>query len=182
MSRSIQGPNARLLDLERRVTPPLPMGEGWGEGSEVADKALPSPQPSPRGRGGVTKRFAPWGTAVVIFALSLLVRLPDLDKFATIDESRWIQRGADFWTSLRKGDAPGTFLIGHPGVTTMWLVGLGMGRERVERMATRPGLEDVTRRDGYLDALVSARRAFVILGAGLLALITLLTWRLAGPG
>ena len=40
----------------------------------------------------------------------------------------------------------------------------------------------MTRREGYLDALVSARRAFVILGAGLLALITLLTWRLAGPG
>jgi hypothetical protein len=108
--------------------------------------------------------------------------MPDLDKFATIDESRWIQRGADFWTAMQRGDNGATFLIGHPGVTTMWLVGLGMGQERVAQMASRPGLEDVTRRAGYLDALISARRTFVIAGAVLLALISALVWRLLGPG
>jgi hypothetical protein len=117
-----------------------------------------------------------------VFFSSLAIRLPDLDKFATIDESRWIQRGADFWTAVQRGDNAATFLIGHPGVTTMWLVGLGMGQERVAQMASRPGLEDVTRRTGYLDALISARRAFVVAGAALLALMAALVWRLLGPG
>jgi hypothetical protein len=120
--------------------------------------------------------------AVLVFATALAIRLPDLDKFATIDESRWIQRGADFWTAMQRGDSAATFLIGHPGVTTMWLVCAGMGQERVTQMATRPGLEDVTRRSGYLEALVSARRAFVLLGAGVLAIVSLLVWRLVGPG
>ncbi len=131
--------------------------------------------------GGRSMKIAALALALLVFGLVLTIRLPDLDKFATIDESRWIQRGADFWTFMKKGDNAGTFLIGHPGVTTMWLVGLGMGQDRVDAMATRPGLDDVTRRAGYLDALVSARRAFVILGAIVLAVITMLVWRLIGP-
>lgn len=126
-------------------------------------------------------RLAPVGVALLVFVASLAVRLADLDRFATIDESRWIQRGADFWTLVQQRDDEDTFIIGHPGVTTMWLVGLGMGPERVERMATRPGRPDVTRRDGYLDALVAARRAFVVVGSAAIALIALLAWRLAGP-
>src|SRR5215207_9003311 len=98
----------------------------------------------------------------LIFLLALAIRWPDLDRFATIDESRWIQRGADFWTSMQKRDAEGTFLIGHPGVSTMWLVGLGMGSDAIEHMATRPGRPDVTRREGYLNDLVNARHAFVL--------------------
>ncbi|MFN0070029.1 MAG: hypothetical protein ACKVVP_00895, partial [Chloroflexota bacterium] len=62
---------------------------------------------------------------LLIMGLALLIRLPDLGRFATIDESRWIQRGADFWTFMDRGAHAQTYLIGHPGVTTMWLVGLG---------------------------------------------------------
>lgn len=118
----------------------------------------------------------------VIVLLAFAIRWSDLDRFATIDESRWIQRGADFWTNVQKRDAEGTFLIGHPGVTTMWLVGLGMGPDAVEQMATRPGRPDVTRREGYLTDLVNARHSFVLLASGLVGLLTLLVARVAGNG
>ena len=32
------------------------MGEGWGEGSCVTEAAVPSPQPSPSGRGSLSSR------------------------------------------------------------------------------------------------------------------------------
>src|SRR4051812_21685820 len=36
------------------ASPPRPLGEGWGEGSTWGDTELPSPQPSPRGRGSLS--------------------------------------------------------------------------------------------------------------------------------
>ena len=64
---------------------------------------------------------------------------PDLDKFATIDESRWIQRGADFWTSMRKGDDAGDVSHRPPGRHhhVAGGAGDGIGARRPHGHATR---------------------------------------------
>ena len=120
------------------------------------------------------------GLAIVLLALT--PRLAALDTYVTIDESRWLQRAADFSLFLARGDARETFIIGHPGVTTMWTALLGMGPQRAQQFSSREDRTDATRRDGYFDALQAARRPFVLLAAASVGLITLLAWRLIGAG
>ena len=120
--------------------------------------------------------------ALGIFVLALAARLGALDTYVTIDESRWVQRGSDFAMRIAEGDAAGTFVIGHPGVTTMWTVYLGIGPERARHFSYLEGNADATRREGYFDALLAARRPFAILGAVGVAVVTLLGWRLLGAG
>ena len=120
--------------------------------------------------------------ALLIFLLALVPRLAQLDAYVTIDESRWVQRAADFGTLIAERDDEDTFIIGHPGVTTMWTALLGMGPERAQALSFRAGRTDVTRRDGYLDALLAARRPFAVLAALGVAGVTLLGWRLLGAG
>jgi len=120
--------------------------------------------------------------ALGLFALALAARLGALDTYVTIDESRWVQRASDFAMRIEDGDAAGTFVIGHPGVTTMWTAYLGMGRERAQHFSYREGTADATRREDYFDALIAARRPFAIIGALGVALVALLGWRLLGAG
>ncbi|MCC7105992.1 MAG: glycosyltransferase family 39 protein [Chloroflexi bacterium] len=120
--------------------------------------------------------------ATAIALLALGVRLPELGRYATIDESRWVARAADFASSIRQRDFAATFLVGHPGVTTMWLGSLGMGSERVAAMATQRGRPDVTQRDGYLDALIAARRLPTVVNAVALGALIWLAAGLIGLG
>ena len=55
LSQGERGPdmNARHALVTGSVFLPLPAGEGGGEGAAIA-KHRPSPQPSPRGKGGQT--------------------------------------------------------------------------------------------------------------------------------
>ena len=75
--------------------------------------------------------FAKWASnkrlwiAICIAILALLVRLPGLGDFMTVDETNWMLRSATFYDKLLKGDPGGTFLTTHPGSTVMWLVGGG---------------------------------------------------------
>lgn len=63
--------------------------------------------------------------ALVIGCLSLLLRLPGLGEFMTVDEENWMLRSAEYWDVLLAGNPGGTFLTTHPGSTVMWLVGAG---------------------------------------------------------
>ncbi|MEX2055138.1 MAG: phospholipid carrier-dependent glycosyltransferase [Candidatus Andersenbacteria bacterium] len=64
---------------------------------------------------------------VAIFFLALVLRLPGLDQFMTVDEENWLLRGGFFWHELfRKNHPAGTFTTTHPGVLTMWLAGGGI--------------------------------------------------------
>ncbi len=137
---------------------------------------------SVRHRGRLLAACRGLAVALVLFFVALVPRLADLDAYVTIDESRWVQRAADFGALVDHRDDEDTFIIGHPGVTTMWTALLGMGPERARAFSFREGRTDVTRRDGYLDALLAARRPFAILAAAGVALITLLGWRLLGAG
>lgn len=137
--------------------------------------------------GSVAERFA-WRPVVLRFAASLAVgilatgtRLPELDRYATIDESRWVGRSADFISYLQQRDLDKTFIVGHPGVTTMWLGALGLG-EQARRFSYLEGQTDVTRRDDYLDALVAARQPLVLTNALVPGLLVWLAWGLFGAG
>jgi len=95
---------------------------------------------------------------VVMLALASVARFWALDAYVTIDESRWVQRAADFWALISQGNREDTFIIGHPGVTTMWTALIGMGPDRARHFSFLEGRDDATRRDGYFDALMAARR------------------------
>jgi 4-amino-4-deoxy-L-arabinose transferase-like glycosyltransferase len=119
---------------------------------------------------------------LLLAGLTLATRQPGLDRYATIDESRWVGRAADFATHLAERDFDQTYLVGHPGVTTMWLGALGLGSERVRAFSFQEGQTDVTRREGYLAALVAAREPPLVLNALLVGLLGWLAWPLFGPG
>lgn len=115
-----------------------------------------------------------------VFLAALVPRLAGLDAHVTIDESRWIQRAADFHALIEQGDPEDTFVVGHPGVTTMWTAFVGMGPERATKMSFREGQTDVTRRLGFFEALVAARLPFALLAAMGTAIVVAIAWRLFG--
>jgi hypothetical protein len=133
----------------------------------------------------VGRLAAAWRVAavgLVIFALAAGIRLANLGTYVTIDESRWVQRGSDFWALMGQGNNEDTFIIGHPGVTTMWTALIGLGPERARHFSFLEGRDDATRRDGYYEALIASRRPFALVGALGVAAVALLGWRLLGRG
>jgi 4-amino-4-deoxy-L-arabinose transferase-like glycosyltransferase len=84
----------------------------------------------------------PLAVCVGIFALALIVRLPELGQSLTIDEHRWLDRSRHFAGGLLFADyecppvlwgrsfaGTGwacTLQIGYPGVTTMWGGAIGL--------------------------------------------------------
>lgn len=79
--------------------------------------------------------------SLVLFALALLPRLPDLGHFLTADEFLWVDRSRNFLAGLTnpafecttpvetRPAANGlacTLRTGHPGVTTMWTGSFGL--------------------------------------------------------
>ena len=135
-------------------------------------------RPSPQ-----VRRVLPSVGLVVIFLIALIARLPGLGEATTEDEDQWILRAGGFSRALATGQLRGTFQIGHPGVTTMWLVDLALGRDRSSAfsVATRDG-RLVTQAPDFLPALHQARLPFVAANALLVLLNTALAWRLLGAG
>jgi hypothetical protein len=65
------------------------------------------------------------GLAIFVFALA--PRALALGRFVTVDEAyHWFERARLFLAAIRAADWAATNLIGHPGVTTMWLGALGV--------------------------------------------------------
>ncbi|HID87247.1 MAG TPA: phospholipid carrier-dependent glycosyltransferase [Anaerolineae bacterium] len=65
---------------------------------------------------------------LLVLALSLTLRLADLDVFIASDELKWTCRSLGFREALMHGDWAGTFRVGHPGVITTWLGTLALPR------------------------------------------------------
>lgn len=66
------------------------------------------------------------GIAIGIGLLALILRLPGLGTFMTADEPNWMVRSSQFYHALfRDGNPGGTFITSHPGVTAMWVIGVG---------------------------------------------------------
>ena len=68
---------------------------------------------------------------LAVFLLALLPRVVNLDAFITWDEPMWIWRSIKFLTALRRMDFSETFLVGHPGVMTMWAGATGIAIQRL---------------------------------------------------
>ncbi len=63
---------------------------------------------------------------LLLFTVSLALRLAGLDSFLTPDENLWAARTTQFLTALSASDWAATNITGHPGVTTMWAGSLGL--------------------------------------------------------
>jgi 4-amino-4-deoxy-L-arabinose transferase-like glycosyltransferase len=129
------------------------------------------------------------GTVLVALA-TLLPRILGLRDFLTTDEAYgWITRTNRFSAALAAGNWADTNLIGHPGVTIMWLGAFG---QRLEYWAIQLGLAAPTDTLGYLAWLrlgpVFAHTMLISIGYVLLrrlvapttALIAALLWA-TGP-
>lgn len=78
-------------------------------------------------RSGGRAVAARWLLALALFALALAPRAIAPGGIVTADEAyHWFERAARFGQALQSGNYAGTNLVGHPGVTTMWLGSLGL--------------------------------------------------------
>lgn len=133
-----------------------------------------------------TARWRTFALAVVVsvglFFAAWLPRIAVLDAYVTTDEGNWMGRTALFARALLQRDPLSTYQSGHPGVTTMWLALLGLGMDRALFLADYVRPDGLEKAPGYLDLLHEARRPFTVLTSLAVVVITLLTWRLFGPG
>src|SRR5581483_4580883 len=76
-------------------------------------------------------RLPGWLVGLALFVLAFLPRGVGLASFVTVDEAyHWFERADRFRLAVRSGDYAATNLVGHPGVTTMWLGALGLEIQR----------------------------------------------------
>lgn len=66
------------------------------------------------------------GIFLGVVLVSLMLRLWDIDLPMNTDEAKWLSRGDEFLHSLITGNLSETYTSPHPGVSTMWIAGLGM--------------------------------------------------------
>src|SRR5688572_12980098 len=108
---------------------------------------------------------------LALLLLSLLPRFAGLGEATTEDEDQWIGRTGGFARALATGAWRGTYQIGHPGVTTMWLTELSLGIDRARRFSgAERGDRQVTTLPDFLPALHTARVPFALASALLAAL------------
>ncbi len=69
---------------------------------------------------------------LIIFLLALIPRVAMWGHIVTVDEAyHWFYRSSVFLRAVQNGAYGDTNLIGHPGVTTMWLGSIGLLIQRV---------------------------------------------------
>ncbi|MFN0074401.1 MAG: glycosyltransferase family 39 protein, partial [Chloroflexota bacterium] len=119
----------------------------------------------------------------LLLAVAVLTRLSGLGGAVTEDEDQWMARAGNAASGLISGDRGRTYQTGHPGVLPMGLITLSLGVERTAELSSR-GRPDfvVTALPHFLVDLYQARIPFLLLGAGLCALVAALVWRLSSPG
>ena len=122
------------------------------------------------------------GLLAALFVLAIGARLVGITLFITPDEDNWMRRTGNFAQGLAQGELRRTFQSGHPGVTTMWVALLGTGPEVARLAGVTVQDHPVTRERGFMDLLIRARLAMVVVNAALLVGIVALIWRLAGLG
>ncbi len=67
-----------------------------------------------------------WMIGIFLFLVALLPRVAPLGHILTVDEAyHWFDRVERFLRFVQQGDYARTNIIGHPGVTTMWLGSFG---------------------------------------------------------
>ncbi len=86
-----------------------------------------------RGQRVLTRFFSHSFSNVLLLVLVVLtLRLIDLGHFVTIDEAKfWIPRSERFLQAIQAGEYASIPVVGHPGVTTMWLGSAGIALRRL---------------------------------------------------
>lgn len=128
------------------------------------------------------KYFLGLGALAALFALAVAVRLVGIDLFITPDEDNWMRRTGNFSYGLETGDLWRTYQAGHPGVTTMWIARLGIGPEAARLTGNTIVDGPVTLQPGFMELLVRARLAMILVNSALLVTCVALGWRLFGIG
>ena len=149
-----------------------------------ARPAAPPPEDRPDRRQSERSRLLAGALLfLALFALALGPRWIGRDAFMTSDEDSWMRRAGGFAWGVANGRLGRTYQNGHPGVLTMELAILSQGPGGAERYADPvTNARMVSRVPGFYQALVDARRGFVVASALLVAAMGLLAWRLLGPG
>ena len=134
----------------------------------------------------MSRRLEIIGLFVLLIAV-FIPRWPALGTFATVDESSWLMRSANFYYALGQRDFEKTIYAYHPAVTTMWIGtaallldfpeyrGLGQGYFEKEWQ-----FAEFLSEQGYtpLEMLKSSRQIYVIINIILFGMIYLLLKRL----
>ena len=117
--------------------------------------------------------YSPYLLSLPILLLAIwLPRGLALDRFATVDEPKWLMRSANFYQALSQGEFRYTFQREHPGVTITWAGMAGFFWRFRNYIDVRPGQIERpgrlhlflrNRNISSLDLLV-AGRVFVVLG------------------
>jgi hypothetical protein len=118
-----------------------------------------------------------------VFLVSAALRFVSVDRPLNIDEALWIRRGGTFVGALLRGDLFATYSRPHPGVTTMWLVGVSdVGWCAMDGDSSWTGCAQRLAADPLppLWAYVVPRCVQAVLTAGLLALVAALAARWIG--
>ncbi len=111
-------------------------------------------------------------TLLLLAALLWLTRGVALDRYVTIDESKWVIRSGNFYHALATGQLEYTFQRAHPGVTVMWAGAAGYLLRFPEYASEVPGqferinsaLDRFLRANGHQPLeILAAGRAFVLL-------------------
>ena len=77
----------------------------------------------------VRKTWIAFILGAIIMTAFLLTRFPALDRYATIDETKWLLRSANFYQALQQGELENTYQSEHPGVPVMWAGTAGLVQE-----------------------------------------------------
>lgn len=122
-----------------------------------------------------------WVWPAALFGLALAPRLPGLRLFLTTDEPFFAGQAADVVTALLRGDFTATYWHFYPGLTMMWLDGLGValqwGQAHLFGQAPEP-FSQFIRRD-IVELLVALRMPYALLSALYVVAVYLLVQRLA---
>ncbi|MEW5960923.1 MAG: glycosyltransferase family 39 protein [Chloroflexota bacterium] len=120
-------------------------------------------------------------TALLLFGLALLPRLPGLGRFLTTDESYFVfNAGSKVLTAFLRGDLRATYWHFYPGVVLSWLDSLGLvGQYLFDLLSGRstPPFTEYIYGD-VLSLLVAVRLPYVVLTAAAVSILYLLARQL----
>ncbi|MGQ9501331.1 MAG: ArnT family glycosyltransferase [Anaerolineae bacterium] len=108
-------------------------------------------------------RVTEWWALLFILIAALAPRLPGLDRFLTTDEPFFISQTAAVIDALLRGDFLSTYWHFYPGLTIIWLDGLGMLFQWLVLGMEQPFTQFMQR--GVLGLISAARLPYAFLGA-----------------
>lgn len=108
---------------------------------------------------------------LLIGCLALMLRLPALGRFMTVDEENWMLRSQTFMSKILDGDIAGTFLSSHPGASGMWLMGSGIVlKEKISGIEMNEGNLIIFRKASTLPVMLATSLLIGLIAYALLRL------------